>query len=246
MRSAVPFILLLALLAIPLASAEITVQLPQDYFNIGDTMEVAASAVSEQSILGFVRFTAVCGGYSLSYYLLPVELQQGFRSQVNAPPLQVLPTMKGPCAIKVDILDEQSQVIESGSSSRFDVSDGLNIILLDENLTTLPGTTKKIEGIVRGAGDKMVDANIELSFDEESYRAATFNGKFSVLLGISSVAKTGMHSLSIAADDTQKNKGSFSGSIEVVAVPSHLEIASKEAQQDPGKSITYIDRKSVV
>ena len=239
MSRAFPLILLLAFLsALPFASASVTVQLSQDYYNIGDTIAAAASAVPADDISGFMRFTALCGGFSLPYYLTPVELQDGFRTQVNAPPLNTIQAMKGTCRIETAILDEQGQALETGSSDPFEVSDGLSIILLNENLTALPGTTLAIEGIIRGAGDKMVDAGIGLSFDDESYQAATANGRFSVSVGISPVAKSGSHPLRITAT-AQQNKGELSHGVEVIAVPSHLALAADAPQKNPGESVSY-------
>ncbi len=232
-------VLSFALLLMPPAYAEINVLVTQDYFNIGDTVEAEASLASDQNLLGFMRFTMACDRFSLPYYLSPVEFQAGFRSQVDAPPLKILAPMKGQCAIRVELLNEESQPIEGGLSTRFSVSDGLSIILLNENLSTLPGTTKKVEGLVRGAGDKTINADIDLWFDNESYRVATFNGKFLVLLGVGSSAKTGMHSLRMVATDERQNKGSFTGEVEVIAVPSRLEVTIQEPQQDPGKNISY-------
>lgn len=234
-------LLLLAVLlfSLPFALAEITVNLPQDYFNVGDTLEVSASAVSDSSMTGFLRFTAVCGPFVLPYYLIPIEIQAGFRSQVNTPPLPILASMKGQCAIKVELLNEASESIDSALSQSFGVSDGLGIILLTENLTALPGTTKKIEGLVRGALDRSVNADIEFFLDNESYTTSTFNGKFALLLGISPVSKSGTHSIRIVATDEKQNKGSFSGEILVFAVPSRIEAGVLEDVQDPGKNISY-------
>lgn len=238
MSRAFTFLLVLAALSATFASASVTVQLSQGYYNIGDTIAAAASAVPADDISGFMRFTALCGGFSLPYYLTPVELQQGFRTQINAPPLNAIQAMKGTCRIETSILDEQGQALETGSSGQFQVSDGLSIILLNENLTALPGATLSIEGIVRGAGDKMVDAGIGLSFDDESYQAATANGRFSVQVGVSPVAKSGSHSLHVTAT-AQQNRGELSEEVEIVAVPSHLALAADAPQKNPGESISY-------
>ena len=229
------FFLLLA----PLALGEITVEISQESLNFGDQIEVSASAVSGVSMSGFMRFTARCGSFSLPYYLTPVDLQAGFRSQLNAPALKALPSMEGQCAIEVDLLDEESEIVEDALSASFSVSDGLRIIILTENLSTLPGTSKKIEGIVRGAGDKTVNADIEFWYDDESYQTSTFNGKFIVILTIPSMAKSGAHAIKVAAIDEKMNQGSQNEEISVIAVPTNLEVALGEGQQDPGKDISY-------
>ena len=227
------------MMLLPAALGGIDISLEQDYFNIGDTVEISSSVDGGQTMSGFMKFTAVCGGFSLPYFLTPVETQEGFRNQVDTPKLKVSPSMKGQCAIKAELVDENGATVDEGISHSFSVSDGLDIVLVTEDLSTLPGVGKKVEGIVRGAGDKTVNAGIMFTFDDETYTISTFNGKFIAMLDIPSDAKTGKHPIKIVAEDGQQNKGSATGEVEVIAVPSRLEIAVQPEAQDPGSEITY-------
>ncbi len=227
------------MMLLPAVAGEIDISLEQDYFNIGDTVEISSSIDAEQTMSGFMKFTAVCGGFSLPYFLTPVEAQEGFRTQVDTPKLKVSQSMKGQCAIEAELVDENGATVDEGVSSSFSVSDGLDIVLVTEDLSTLPGVAKKVEGIVRGAGDKTVNADIVFTFDDEAYTISTFNGKFIAMLDVPSDAKTGKHPIKIVAEDSQQNKGSATGEVEVIAVPSRLEIAVQPEAQNPGSEITY-------
>ena len=235
-----PLIAAIFLLSVfPLALGEIDITLGQDYFNIGDSIEISSSVDAETSLNAFMSFTALCGSFQLQYFTTPIDVQEGYRTQVNAPKLKVTQAMKGQCAIKAELLDENGGRIDEGISPSFSISDGLEIVLATEDLTTLPGVSKKMEGIVRGAGSKTVNADIVFTFDEEEYNIATFNGKFIALLDISPIAKTGNHPIKIIAVDEEGNKGSASGEIEVIAIPSRLEITVQPESQNPGNEMAY-------
>jgi hypothetical protein len=233
-----PHLVVMIFLVLPVALATVDVSLDQSLFNIGDSVEIEASVDAERSMNAFVRLTAVCGGFSLPYYMSPLELQAGFRSQVEAPPLKVASSMQGECVIKAEVVDENGAVVEQGSTQEFEVSDELQVVLLNENLSTLPGTQKKIEGLVRGASGNTVNADIALQFGGEEYTTATFNGKFALMLAIPQDARTGMHELSIAAHGGQ-NSGSTAAQVEVIAVPIHLTVELQPEAQNPGGQLQY-------
>ncbi|HLD86551.1 MAG TPA: hypothetical protein VJB12_00650, partial [Candidatus Nanoarchaeia archaeon] len=230
MRIALPFAAFLLLAQFALA--EISVQTFQDRVNIGDDIEIEASVVGDRAMIGFMRFEAVCQDLLLPFYLTPVELRQGFRTQVDPPSLRALSSMEGECTIKTELLDDGNRAIDSAQSKKFTVSNGLRIILLTENLTTLPGQSKKIEGLIRGAGDTSVNADIEFLFDEKSFATSTFNGKFIVILTIPATSRSGTHPIAIIATDNRQNQGSVDSQIEVIAVPSTLNIALLQESQD--------------
>ena len=237
MRIALPFAAFLLLAQFALA--EISVQTFQDRVNIGDDIEIEASVVGDRAMIGFMRFEAVCQDLLLPFYLTPVELRQGFRTQVDPPSLRALSSMEGECTIKTELLDDGNRAIDSAQSKKFTVSNGLRIILLTENLTTLPGQSKKIEGLIRGAGDTSVNADIEFLFGEKRYATSTFNGKFIVILTIPATSRSGTHPIAIIATDNRQNQGSVDSQIEVIAVPSTLNIALLQESQDPGKNLEY-------
>jgi hypothetical protein len=227
------------LLMIPAALGSIDITLNSDYFNIGDSVEISSSVSAERTMSAYMRFTAVCGSFSLQYFTTPIDVKEGYRTQIDAPKLKVSSAMQGQCLIKAELLDGNGGVSDEGMSKSFSVSDGLEIVLATEDLSTLPGVSKKIEGVVRGAGGQTVNADIMFTFDEEEYAISTFNGKFIAVLDISPTAKTGKHSMTIVAVDNEQNKGSATGEIDVIAVPSRLELSLQPASQNPGMEISY-------
>jgi len=122
----------LFLVILPLTYAEINVDVLLDYYNIGDVIGVSASVLPEADINGFIKFTLRCESTTVPYYLTPIDLQEGFRTQVEVPDLTAMDEMEGMCSIASELFAVDNKLVDGAVSKQFEVSDGLEIILVKE------------------------------------------------------------------------------------------------------------------
>lgn len=237
MKKSVVFALLMLFL-LPLTQAEITLNSDGDYYNLGDKIGVEASVLPTLDLNGFFKVSIKCSQVSTPFFLAPVEMQKGFRTQVDVPPLTVVKEMLGKCSLRGELLSIQENVLEREDSAQFDVGDGLEILLLNENVSVLPGIALTIDGVVRDVED-LVEADIEYSFDDEKFSTKTLNGKFAMDFSIPEDIPSGEHLIKVWATDKYNNRGSGSLALEIIPTPTEIELSTKQQVVNPGEELQY-------
>lgn len=208
------------------------------YYNLGDKIGVEASVLPTLDINGFFKVSLSCSHVSTPFFLAPVELQKGFRTQVEVPPLTIAKEMVGRCSLRGELLSINEEILDRQVSPSFEVGDGLEILLLNENVSVLPGIALSLEGVVRDAED-LVDADIEYSFDDETFNTKTLNGKFTMDFGIPNDISSGEHIIQVWATDKYDNKGSGSLTLEIIPSPTEIELSTTQQVINPGEELEY-------
>lgn len=234
-------VLLLFSFLIPSVSADITAQVNQPYYNIGDSIDGSVSLNMDRNLTGSVKAILRCKSKEIPYFQVPVQAAEGFRTEVPVPEMKALSSMEGSCRLVVDVLDYDTlEIIETEESSSFTVSDGLEVALFEKNISIKPGSSLVVEGVVRSASGEPVNADVTVRFDEERYTVRTSNGRFLAQFGVSPGIPSGEHPLKILVEDGRGNKGSATASATVLPVPTRLKIDVGAKSVMPGGNITYL------
>jgi len=111
----------LFLLSLSVVNAEIVVNGPdQSSVNIGDEITISGYAISGNDVLGLLKFNLICPSQSSLMLVKSISLKAGLKKDFSDE-FAILSQNQGNCNIQV-ILEEQGSVLESKSSSNFEVT----------------------------------------------------------------------------------------------------------------------------
>jgi hypothetical protein len=156
--------LVVLFLFLPTVIATVTVTGPgSSQYNAGDVIVISGSVYSDNEMSGSLRLSLVCEETTYKLQPVPFNLlakQQIDFSSLSLPTIQTSSTMRGLCHVNAEVL-VGGEVLESDSSSNFEITNGLNgnfnldysQIQLGNSLT-LSGTVKKMSGeIISGVAE---------------------------------------------------------------------------------------------
>ena len=238
-------VLLLFLLVIPIALADITIKTDQGIYNLGNKVKVSASVMQDKNFEGFFKLTLSCGNYKLqNYFSNTVNLEANFRTSIPGLDFAELPVkspMLGNCIIIGSLVTNDNLIIEEKESNSFSVTNQLTVLTVNSNITSIPGDTLLITGIVNEAfGNNVLKAVTNIKLDNASYSIGTIDGKFNLTLPISKSIKSGKHTIDISASEPKNNFGSSSIELEIVTVPSYIKVNLSGFTFEPGSKIGII------
>ena len=234
-------LLLIALLAIPIAFADISITTDQNVYNLGNKIKASASVMNEQNFEGLFKLTMSCGNYKLQYFLTPISLEPNFRTAVNVPEVAVTSSMLGNCTITGDLVTNDNLIVEKKESNSFSVTNQLTVLPIKGKVTALPGDSLHVAGVVNEAfGSNVLKASTKISLDNASYAIDAVDGKFNLSFGLPKNIKSGKHTIEISAVDSKSNSGSASIELEITAVPSYITMALSGDNLLPGSKIDIL------
>ena len=234
-------ILLIMLLIIPIAFADITIQTNQNIYNLGSKIRASASILQANNFEGLFKLALSCENYKLDYFLTPISLESNFRTAVAVPDLIATSSMLGKCTITGDLMTNDNQVVEEKSSNSFSITNQLNILPVKSKVTSLPGDMILIAGVVNEAfGSNVLKASIKVSLDNSSYIVNAIDGEFNLTLELSKHIKSGKHTIEISASDSKNNVGISSIGLEITAIPTYIKLDLSSAQFTPGSKIGIV------
>ncbi|MDP3765406.1 MAG: hypothetical protein Q8R04_02745 [Nanoarchaeota archaeon] len=229
---------LMTLLIIPVAFADITIKTDQNIYNLGNKIKASASVSQSSNFEGLFKLTISCGNYKLQYFLTPISLEANFRTAVNVPELVVTSSMLGNCTISGDLVTNDNLVVEEKESNSFSVTRQLTVLPVNAKITSLPGDTIQINGVVNEAfGNNVLKASTKIMLDNNSYNVDAIDGRFNLTLQISKTIKSGKHTIEISASDSKNNFGDSSIELEITAVPSYIKLDLSSNQLLPGSKV---------
>ncbi|MEM2956470.1 MAG: hypothetical protein QW041_02780 [Candidatus Pacearchaeota archaeon] len=233
MKIKILFIIVLLLISIQFmqfTAAKIILPEFNKVYSIGDSIDSSFEIIEEQEVVGMIKLEIDCGEKIL-FYTSPISLKTNEVKKVEVFPYVL--TKKGECNIKAT-LDGQNNFSDSATSKTFLVSDELNISLKINKENFKPEDILKIKGEIRRANGEYVDGTALVKLNNEVYSIIVKKGYFEFENTLSKNFPSGKNNIEIEAKDNFGNSGNFIKSINVVSIPTSLEIIANNNEFFPG------------
>ncbi len=230
---------LLLLSFIPLAFAEMQLSLPENMnYNLGGKLSPEVSIKLDSAYSGLFKMSIVCTSYNLQYYTLPLDVESGFRTQIEVPPLPLSRPMLGGCKLRADFDSINGEAIDSAESEAVIVEKEL-YINLSSSLIVKPGDELPISGrVIKYNGNLLEKGNAEIIFGGMQYNVEIASGNVDHKINIEGSRAAGKYPLQIRVNDKYGNYGDYIFDTEVLSIPTKIsnEIAGNAIL--PGDKLT--------
>ncbi len=232
------FVFFLGLLLIPFAVAEIKLHTDQPVYNIGNRIKAYGSVSHVDSFEGLFKLYIECGQYSLEYFRTPLPLESGFTTALTIPEIPAADNMLGSCNLKGELVTNENDIIQQGISEKFEITGTLKIFPINPEITSFPGEKIQMTAVVNEAsGHNLIKGFGTISLDNESFEANIHDGSLKHYIQLSPTIESGNHVINIIASDEAGNKGNSSITLNIIAVPKHLQLIVSPESVDPGQYV---------
>jgi len=231
-------------------SAEIIINTqPEEIYNLGDSVSVPIMIRAAQDLTGSLELDLLCNGQTTNFYKNGISLFYGEDLELSPAPSLVLTqdiieNMRGDCKIKIRLTGEEPILTEE-----FKISSLINIFLSEDvEIEFKPGENIIIEGtaIRENGGD--ADGFIELTmFADNSTEGITQlslidNGFFTINITLPEDLEAKSYLTSLRAYETafdlqETNTGNLEYNIQIIQVPTNLEILFENTPIEPGTTL---------
>ena len=238
MRNIIALIIFGIILA-SLASAEILiVEQPNEIYNLGDTINLNFKVVTLEDLSNFFNMNFVCNGKKTKIPQEYLTLKSGEEIGIE----MTLPLIKefkssGSCNIQSGL----GEVL----TNDFKVSTLIDVELLEEKSDFIPGENLIINGEAKKENGGLVEGFVEakIGFDSEEILLSEIvsNGYFTISYPLPEKTKADEYTVSIKVyekdeEDVITNNGLMSYNLQILQVPTNLEIVSENVNVMPGTS----------
>lgn len=231
-------LLLVFVLSLPAALADITLQPNQNAYNLGNRISASASVLQDKDFEGLFRLAISCSSYKLGYFLTPASLEANFRTAIIIPELTATFQMLGNCSLTGDLMTNDNLILEEKESSAFGITDQLKVLPVRNRITALPSDLISLVGVVNEAfGNNILKASVKITLDNGTYEAEAVDGKFNLTLELPKNIKSKKHIIGISAFDSKGNSGDSFVELDVTAVPSHVQLGLSKTELSPGSNV---------
>jgi len=234
MKKGLFFVILLALLYVPFASASITLPTFDKAYNLGDTLTAKASVEQSQDLEGFFKLDIQCANSSNNFFSLPIQLKANVLKSIDVPSISLKKT--GDCLILARLEDSSNNLIEEKTSDGFSVSDSIKVELSGIKETYSPGEKIKIEGSAINSNGKDAEGNAIITIDM-AYTAKVSGGRFSYEDNLPKKMKSGEHLIKVRVEDKEGNFGEAEETIVVKQIPTSVSLSVSKNAINPGDKI---------
>ncbi|MDD5254144.1 MAG: hypothetical protein PHG05_03520 [Candidatus Nanoarchaeia archaeon] len=122
--------------------------------------------------------------------------------------------------------------------SQFELTDQLNLNVKIDFPDTLPGKTINVVGDIKNIFlESIKEGNIEVKFNDNSYKSRFQDGIINIPITIPGVIKTGKHTAYVKVDDGTGNKAIRELTITVNPIPTALVGVMNSKEQEPGSLV---------
>ncbi len=214
--------LLIFLVLLELASAEIIIDNIEGVYSIGDEINLSFSIEKQKGVSDYVELYLDCGERSLvhkKYYSLEKDKKRNF--EIEFPVSTV-----GDCYVEVVFDGEEVE------SSGFEVSDNINVEISINNKFFFPNEKVLINGTAKKASGENLDGIVEISLEKlENKTIKVSDGDFFAEFEIKADMLPGKYNVFIEAlerniEEEVVNRGAFKEEIEVKSSPTYIDIHS--------------------
>ncbi|MBA7682449.1 hypothetical protein ES703_90799 [subsurface metagenome] len=243
-------LLIFVILFTSLVSAEIIItQQPNKIYNLGDTISIPVTIISQSKVSGILQMGLICNGHEINFYEDGVTLISGGEEK-REPHLVLIKEkigeIKGMCKIKAMFRGEYTLTEE------FIVSNLINIQITSNKTEFNPGDNILIKGeAIKENGDDVNGiVELEIIFDDSSKTMQQLdtikNGFFSINISFPDDMKAGQHlvkltayekEINLAGEVIKTNNGLANYNILVRQIPTNLEIVFENSEVEPGTNL---------
>ncbi|MBN2454589.1 hypothetical protein JXB11_03515 [Candidatus Woesearchaeota archaeon] len=233
--SAIMAFLLAVAMAFP-ASAEILQEYDlMESYSLGQALEAEYSVSSESVFDGIFRVSLVCGDYGLEYYTMPVSLIANETTNVKPPAISLSKYAIGDCVVKASLCGFDNSLIEQSESDSFKVSSNYPIIVKSDISEVKPG--ENIEITLSFGAYKPEEADVRIRLSNQYWETEL---KESYVLATAKDIAPGYAPLAVKVTDEFGNTGENYTPMNIVSVPTKLEVKISNKVVKPGEEITLI------
>lgn len=230
----------LLVLAIPLASAEISITLPQkDVYSLGEGITPEVSVKESQDYNGFFKLNIRCDDYDMQYFAIPLSVEADSRRVVEAPELTLFQHMVGSCRIEAAFDGNDGSNIAKESSDEFEVSDSVKITT-QETVDVQPGEVVSIIADISKASGEALTGNAEIIFNSQTINSEISSGRLDQIVTIPPDMESGEKLLVIRASDEFGNLGEVMVTLNVLQIPTSIENAITSDVLIPGEELKAV------
>lgn len=236
-----PLLFIIFMSLVSIVSAEVIFGQTNTLYNLGDTLQISATAKPSSAMDGFLELNLVCGDSSINFYREYLSLDANEEKQVSSsvPLNRFFVKEAGICKIESSLNNEMSY------SSDITVSDKIIITLDIKNTDVMPGQEITVEGSAKKENSQNVDGFVDADVNNVKASGSVVQGKFSVSLKLPENMRSGTYSVNVNAyekidqESELSNHGQENFMIVVRAVPKELEIALDSGNVNPGTTLSY-------
>ncbi len=228
---------ILFLSILPLALAEITMQMPEaEQYNWGDLVDASISIKETQKQSGFFQLHLQCDSYDVPYYVAPITVESETRFEVTMPEIRIPQDVQGSCKLRADFVKTNGEVIAAAFSKQFLVSNKLSI-QMQGDLKVKPGETIIIAAdVFKESQASLESGSASISFGEYIGVANVENGKLAHAIDVGMIPR-GFYALKVQVNDSYGNGGELLGELEVEGLPKRIAIGLSNQAPIPGDTI---------
>lgn len=217
-------LLFLILFVIPLAYAEINIDLPEkDLYNLGEKVAPMVSIKEDRDYDGFFNLHIFCDNYDLQYYAIPLNLEANFRTQLTVPELPLSKSMTTKCRLKANFEATDEERIDSAWSKYFFVTGDLNITV-EGDLEAKPGEDVVILGQVKKYSNEFLsNGEAKITFKDKEEKVDIIAGKFEHTIHLEDDVEAGKIPILIVVTDKYGNYGDKILKLNALPIPTRIE-----------------------
>jgi len=237
------FVLMVALLILPLASASISFSsLDSKVYSLGQDLSISVVLTSTEADNGFFISSLICGSQETEIFRMPMKMAANEQKTI---PLSLrldrslIGSSSGECFIT------STYNGESESSDKFEISSFLDVQITLQSVEFNPGDNVTITGTISKRNSQTFSGTVELSVLEfsENISINVSGTSFSIPLFIPTNAKSTIYSINVNAyessDGEVTNQGSSTKAFSVKQIPKSLDLAIGTSDLKPGNDLSY-------
>ena len=243
-KEALLFISFLALIFLaPVVSAEIFIGQIDTIYNVGDQFDLIIKVSPPQDTEDFFTTSLLCNEQEREIYRSPYTIKAGEEREILISTTLgkfIVEGIEGSCKIRA------RYGIEEATSTPFEITRDIAIILNIDGLTYNPGEEVHVFGQAAKSKDAPLEGSLEITIPEIGFNflAPVVGGQFDVVFTLPDNAKAGSFELKAAAfekdpDGEIINSGEKTGNIKIRQVMKEIEIALNTQTIAPRNELTY-------
>ena len=236
-------LILIALILLPLASAEIIYSQPNSLYNVGDPFNLTIDLIASADTRAFFTSILVCEGREIEIYKSPFALKQGDKKTIKIElslDKFLIGDSQGKCSVK------STYDTEEATSYEFEITSNIDAIINLEGINFNPGQEIKSSGQAVKSNGELLDGFVEISFPETGiqYTNEVKVGKFNFNFTLPDNIRAGIHALTVSAYEKDSygeiiNQGNTSAAIKINQLPQKINLDFSANTVSPGNELTY-------
>ena len=234
-------LVIIALVSINPAYAEILMSQPSLVYNLGDNLDVSSIISSSENAP--LKLNLKCNEAEVNLLNTP-DKKINISIPVSESYFKNLEfisgsfsSLRGNCSIIARFLEQKEE-------KSFVISDKISVSLSLQNLSVEAGKEIKIEGKARKENGKEAEGFVEMSIKDINVKSEVKNGSFSSSITLPENTKSGSYILGARvyekAGEKETNKGNAGTSIFIKQTPKRIGIGIKSLSVVPGNSAIFL------